>query len=105
MPILTGTILTRSPSKMKTTSIGLGAFLSNFAVLVPSLVRALVLAARLLELVASSLAFVLIALEFVAGGSFKAASFSVSFFFASAFFSLGRRVVTLAIGTVNTFDR
>src|SRR6476646_8212424 len=100
MPILTGTIFTRSPSMTNTTSIGFGAFLSALDVLVPA-TGVLVLVTRLLVSVRLNSGFA--SEELVPGGSASATALVSAFFFASVFFSLGSRVVTLAIGTVITF--
>src|SRR5258707_9782751 len=78
MPIFTGIILARSPSTTKTTSIGLGASL------------AFLLALAEVELVGVAAA----ATSLVFAPTLSLPSF--------LFLSLGRRVVTLAIGTEST---
>src|SRR5580765_5366364 len=96
MPGLTLTILAWSWSMIKTTSTGLTSFfLSERAELVPS-VEVLEASA---ELVAAVVALVVDAVELV-GGSVR--PFFLPFF---ASFSFGKRVVTLAKGTVRTLVR
>src|SRR5579862_3214875 len=90
MPIFTGTILALSPSNRKTTSMGFAATL----LFLSDLVAATSLVEQQLVLLSLS------AGELVAGGSAVA---SLAPFFLS--FSFGMRVVTLAIGTVNTLVR
>src|SRR5438105_2757455 len=100
MPILTGTILARSPSLRKTTSMGLATFL--MALFVPaaegSLATSAVVMVLLLLLVAAAAELL------VRDESLFAASFVLSPFL-SLSLSLGRRVVTLAMGTVSTLVR
>src|SRR5436190_3835579 len=81
--------------------MGLGSFFCAFAVaLFPSAACELLLSTRLVAPPPFPLG--LAEPEFVPGGSSKAASLLSDFFLGSAFLSFGRRVVTLAIGTVST---
>src|SRR4051794_17755252 len=98
MPIFTGTVLARSPSTTKTTSIGFGAsfdFLSALAVLVPSS------AAELAAKAVAEGAFVL-PLDVAELVAPEASRFAPGLSLSSV---LGKRLVTLAMGTVRTFVR